>query len=420
MTDSVRRVIAWPAMRLPRLRDPASRSVSTPEAKGPGRPPSVLLLIALSAVSPLALNIFLPSMPAIGASFGVSYAVAQLILALYLAALAGSQPIIGTVSDRLGRRPVLLAGLVLFLIGSLVCALAPSIGVLLLGRVVQAVGGCAGLVLTRAMVRDLYGREQAASMIGYVTMGMAVVPMAAPAVGGFLEEWYGWRSTFWLLAIVGAAMLAAATLRLGETRRATEAREAPLLKSYAALLGSLPFWAYVLTSSFGSVVFFAFIAGGPYVMTEILHRSPSEYGLWGMTVSGGYILGNYLSGRYAVRIGTRRMNLFGNWVGLTGVALIAALFAAGFVQPFALFGPMFIVGIGNGVMLPSAIAGAVSVRPDLAGAAAGLSGTLQVGMGALVALLVGALLGSTPWPLVAVMLAGSVLAVMSFHLASRG
>ena len=388
----------------------------TPHGHGARARPPILLLVAVSAVSPLALNIFLPSLPRIGTSFGVSYAVVQLLLSLYLAALALAQLVIGTLSDRFGRRPVLLAGLALFLLGSLACALARDFTVLLLGRMVQAVGGCAGLVLSRAMVRDLFERERAASMIGYVTMGMAVVPMVAPAVGGFLDEGFGWRSSFWLLVGVGALMLALVALRLGETRRAG-GEPGGLLRGLPALLGSLPFWAYALTAAFASAMFFAFIAGGPYVMAEILGRGPSEYGLWAMAVSGGYILGNFFSGRYAMRFGVRRMIRMGNALCLAAVALMFLLLGVGLHHPATLFGPMFVVAMGNGVSLPSAIAGAVSVRPDLAGAAAGLAGTLQVGMGALVASAVGALLDRTAWPLAAAMLAGACLAVLSFALA---
>src|SRR5690606_11417779 len=154
----------------------------------------ILLLVAVAAVSPLGINIYLPSMPGMAADFGVDFAAIQLTLSLYLLTVAIGQLFIGPLSDRYGRRPVLLAGLAAFVLGSLLCLIAADIGLLLAGRVLQAVGGCAGITLSRAVVRDLYGREQAASMIGYVTMGMAVAPMLAPSIGGALDGVYGWQA----------------------------------------------------------------------------------------------------------------------------------------------------------------------------------------------------------------------------------
>ncbi|MFA7670371.1 MAG: MFS transporter, partial [Burkholderiaceae bacterium] len=163
----------------------------------------LLMLIAVAAVSPLGINLYLPSMPGMTVALGVDYAAVQFTLSVYLAAVALGQLVIGPISDRYGRRPVLLGGLIMFVLGSVVCMLAPSIGVLNVGRVIQALGGCAGIALSRAIVRDLYDRTQAASMIGYVTMGMAVAPMVAPTIGGLLEALHGWRAAFGFLALFG-------------------------------------------------------------------------------------------------------------------------------------------------------------------------------------------------------------------------
>lgn len=376
------------------------------------------MLVAVAAVSPLGINVYLPSMPGMARSLGVDFSTIQLTLSLYLAAVAIGQLVIGPLSDRLGRRPVLLSGLALFVLGSLICLAAPNIGVLILGRAVQAVGGCAGITLSRAIVRDLYGREQAASMIGYVTMGMAVAPMVAPTIGGVLEMLYGWRAAFVFLAAFGGLTLIVAARQLPETNhnRGSGGSARQLLHGYACLARSRPFWGYTLTTAFSTAVFFAFIAGAAYVMIDLMGRSPVEYGFYFATVSGGYILGNFLSGRFAARFGPDRMILAGTIVILAAVAAMAAAFAAGLMHPAALFAPMTFVGVGNGLVIPSGVAGAVSIKPNVAGAAAGLSGSFQIGFGALVAPVVGALLGATVWPLIAVMAGCALLTLFSVGL----
>jgi DHA1 family bicyclomycin/chloramphenicol resistance-like MFS transporter len=382
------------------------------------KPSFIALLIAASAVSPLGINMYLPSMPAMARAFGVDFATIQLTLSLYLTAMAVGQLIIGSLSDRFGRRPMLLIGLTVFVLGSFVCLTAQNVGLLIVGRVVQAIGGCAGITLSRAIIRDLYGRNQVASMIGYVTMGMAVAPMLAPTIGGVLETLYGWRASFLFLMVFGGLVLLAAYWQLHETNhnRGATGSVRHLVLSYLSLFRSHLFWGYTLAASFVSAVFFAFVAGAPYVMIELMGRSPAEYGFYFAIVPSGYILGNFSSGRFAGGVGPNRMILAGTCVTLTSVAGMAITFAMEVLHPLALFGPMFFIGLGNGLVLPSGIAGAVSVKPEAAGAAAGLSGSLQIGFGALVAPVVGATLNSTVWPLIAIMAVCSLLAIVSFGL----
>jgi DHA1 family bicyclomycin/chloramphenicol resistance-like MFS transporter len=386
------------------------------------KPSFIALLIAIAAVSPLGINVYLPSMPAMARALGVDFATIQLTLSLYLAAMALGQLIIGPLSDRFGRRPVLLIGLSVFIIGSFICFVAQNVGVLIFGRVVQAVGGTSGITLSRAIVRDLYGRNQVASMIGYVTMGMAVAPMIAPTIGGVLATLFGWRACFAFLMAFGSLALLFAFWRLSETNRHRESAETArqLVQGYASLFRSRLFWGYTLTTSFISAVFFAFVAGAPYVMIELMGRSPAEYGMYFAIVPSGYILGNFLSGRFAGRMGPNRMILAGTFMVLISIAVMAAAFGTGFVHPAALFGPTFLVGAGNGLVLPSGTAGAISVKPDLAGAAAGLAGSCQIGFGALVAPLIGAALDTTAWPLITVMAISSLCAIASFGLVAGG
>jgi DHA1 family bicyclomycin/chloramphenicol resistance-like MFS transporter len=381
-------------------------------------PGFIALLIAVSAVSPLGINMYLPSMPGMARALGVDFTTIQLTLSLYLGAMAVGQLVIGPLSDRFGRRPVLLIGLLTFVVGSAICLLAQSIGVLIFGRIVQAIGGCAGITLSRAIVRDLYGRNQVASMIAYVTMGMAVAPMIAPTIGGLLETFFGWRASFAFLIGFGGLALLFAYWRLNETNHSRSAGETvrQLLKGYGSLFRSRQFWGYTLVTSFVSAMFFAFLAGAPYVMIELLGRSPAEYGFYFALVPCGYMLGNFATGRIAGTMGPNRMILAGTMLSLASIAAMAALIAAGFLAPVALFGPMLFIGVANGLVLPSGIAGAVSVRPDLAGAASGLTGSLQIGFGALVAPIVGAALSSTVWPLIAIMAICSCLAIVSFAL----
>jgi MFS transporter, DHA1 family, multidrug resistance protein len=382
------------------------------------KPGFIALLIAVSAVSPLGINMYLPSMPGMARALGVDFTTIQLTLSLYLGAMALGQLIIGPLSDRFGRRPVLLIGLLTFVAGSFICLSAQNIGVLIFGRIVQALGGCAGITLSRAIVRDLYGRNQVASMIAYVTMGMAVAPMIAPTIGGLLETFFGWRASFAFLIGFGGLALVFAYRRLRETNHSRAGREPvrELIQGYGSLFRSRQFWGYTLVTSFVSAMFFAFLAGAPYVMIELLGRSPAEYGFYFAMVPCGYILGNFTTGRMAATMGPNRMILAGALLSLASIAAMAALIGSGFLSPVALFGPMLFIGVANGLVLPSGIAGAVSVRPDLAGAASGLSGSFQIGSGALVAPVVGAALSSTVWPLIVIMTICSLLAIASLTL----
>ncbi|RPI41740.1 MAG: MFS transporter, partial [Hyphomicrobiaceae bacterium] len=244
----------------------------------------------------------------------------------------------------------------------------------------------------------------------------------APTIGGVLATLFGWRACFAFRMAFGSLALLFAFWRLSETNRHRESAETArqLVQGYASLFRSRLFWGYTLTTSFISAVFFAFVAGAPYVMIELMGRSPAEYGMYFAIVPSGYILGNFLSGRFAGRMGPNRMILAGTFMVLISIAVMAAAFGTGFVHPAALFGPTFLVGAGNGLVLPSGTAGAISVKPDLAGAAAGLAGSCQIGFGALVAPLIGAALDTTAWPLITVMAISSLCAIAPFGLVAGG
>lgn len=377
-------------------------------------PPHITTLIFATATGALAMNVFLPSLPAMARYFGTDYAVMQLAVSLHLAATALLQLVIGPLSDRYGRRPVLLGAFTVFLVGTFAAVFAPTVEALLACRLLQAFS-VAGFALSRAIVRDTTGPDEAASRIGYITMGMALVPMVGPMIGGLLDEIYGWQATFWLTLGFGLVAFLVIFLDLGETNWHRSPSFLAQFRAYPELLSSRRFWGYTLTAAFTSGAFFAFLGGGPFVSTEMLGLSPSRYGFYFALISVGYMLGNFLTGRYSRRIGLNRMMLFGNMIAVVGMSLSILLFASGLNHPIALFGPAFFTGVGNGMSLPSANAGIVSVRPHLAGSASGLGGAMQIGGGAVMAVLAGAWLtvDSGPYPLLAVMVLSSFGATLA-------
>ncbi|MTI42355.1 Bcr/CflA family efflux MFS transporter [Roseibium hamelinense] len=375
------------------------------------RTPSLGVLIAISTVSPVAINIYLPSLAGMVTAFDTTAAQIQLTMSLFLVAVAVAQLIVGPLSDRYGRRPVVIAGMALFVAGSALCLMAPDVETLIFARMVQAVGGCTGLVLGRAIVRDLYERDRAAGMIGYVTMGMTVGPMAAPALGGLLDSEFGWRGGFYMMLVMGGAVLMAAIVNLHETnhQRSATGGLGGLLRNYRTLAKEKLFWAYALTAMFTSSVYFSYLGGAPFIAADVLGMGAAEMGLYFMFVAAGYIIGNGISGRITERVGVVRMILAGSLAPSLAVFFVGLAIYVDWLHPLTLFLPMFFVGLGNGICLPSAISGAVSARPELAGAAAGLSGSMQVGFGALTSALVAWAVSETMWPgsvwpMVAVML----------------
>jgi len=385
-----------------------------------GSPPHITTLVLATSVGSLAMNVFLPSLPGMARYFQTDYAYVQLAVSLYLGATAVLQLLIGPASDRFGRRPLMLVCFLVFLIGTVAAIFAPTIEILLGCRVLQAFA-VAGVVLSRAIVRDTVGASEAASRMGYITMGMAVVPMIGPMIGGFLDEIYGWKAAFVLTLAFGVVAFAVVYFDLGETNRRRTSGLAAQFATYPALLRSPLFWSYSLTAAFTSGAFFAFIGGGPLVATDMLGLAPSGYGVYFGIISAGYIVGNFLSGRFSGRVGVNRMTLAGGVIASVGVLISICLFALGLYHPLSLFGPALFLGVGNGITLPNANAGIVSIRPDLAGSASGLGGALQIGGGALLSVLAGALLSpdSGPYPLLFVMLFSSTAAIFTAFFVMR-
>jgi MFS transporter, DHA1 family, multidrug resistance protein len=378
-----------------------------------GKNPRLTSLMIVAAVSPLAINIFLPSIPKLVDYFKTDYATASLGLSLFLAAMSVLQLIIGPLSDKYGRRPILIGGILMFLGGTIICLLAPTITVFLFGRLVQAFA-VAGIVLSRAIVRDLVSREKSASAIGYVTMGMAVAPMIGPAIGGLLDELYGWQASFILLGILGAIALVFVVTNIPETNANRGAPMKSQLANYRLLIATPAFWLYALTGSTAAGVFFGFLGGAPALASGPLGLSPSSYGLWFAITAFGYLVGNFISGRFSERQGIRRMIIMGTLIALAGCSMPFLLFPTLGVSSLALFGPMLLVGVGNGMALPSTTAAAVSVRPEAAGAASGLIGALQTAFGAILSSVCGVVVagGTAPVAFAAVIFGVGIVSVV--------
>lgn len=373
------------------------------------------LLVAVTALGPLSMQIFVPSLPAIQDDFGVAAGTAQLALSLSVFAIAVAMLGYGPLADRLGRRPAMIGGAAVFLIGSALCALAPTVPVLIVGRIIQAAGGAAGMVLARAMVRDLYDRDDSARVIAYLTMAMVVAPMVAPAIGGVLNDLFGWRAIFVFTGAVGVVVAVLVLARLPETRTGSGRGFNPLA-GFGRLLRSPLFYGYALNSAFSIAIFFTFIAGMPYVMVRVLGRPATEYGLWFIVVSAAFMAGNFVTARIGHRFGVDRMIVIGSVLGLLGTLIAAGLVAAGIWTPGALFLPASLFAFANGLAQPNAMAAAVSVHPEIAGAAAGLSGFLQMATAAVASQTIGALQDGTPYPVVVQMVTMAALALAAIGL----
>ena len=375
--------------------------------------PAIALLVAVTAVNPMALNIYVPSMPSVQQAFGAPASLVQLTLSLGFIGTAMIQLIIGPLSDQLGRRPVLLSGLIMSVLASIFCTFSPDLNSLIVGRVIQTAGATSGLVLGRAIVRDIHEPSEAASMLGYVTMGMAMAPMIAPTLGGALDDLWSWRAGFAFSSVFSAIVLISAWYALPETAPniGRKPSVSAMLSDYLQLMRIRTFWLFTVISALVTGTFFALLGGAPYVSHEIFHISPTQYGLYFMFIAVGYALGNFLSGRYASRKGIYRMLRAGAWVVLSACLTTIAFSLAGIETPLTLFGPAFFVGVGNGLTLPSGVAGIVSGLPRLAGSASGLSGSFLTLIAAIFSYFVTFMISDSVLPL-SLFMSGSALVAL--------
>lgn len=380
-------------------------------------PPHISTLILLAGNSALSLNLFLPSLPGMAVYFDTEYRLIQLSVALYLVMNAGLQVIIGPISDKFGRRTMLLWALTFYCLATLGCVFAPNVTFFLIMRMLQAVIAVA-MVLSRAIVGDIYSKDRAASMLGYVTMGMAVIPMIAPAIGGIMEELFGWKANFWLLSGFGLLTMWLVWKDLGETSAPSGNTLWGQFREYPELMKSPRFWGYCLAVAFSSGAFFAYLGGAPFVATNVYGLSPSEMGLYFAAPSIGYFIGNWFTGAYAARFGVNRLILSGTLIATLGMIASLITSYSDFASALTFFSFMTAIGIGNGLTISNGTAGMLSVRPHLAGTASGLGGAIMIGGGAAFSAIAGALLvpGSGAQPLIWLMLTTSILSLTAIIL----
>lgn len=354
-------------------------------------PPHLATLILLPAVSVLSLNMFLPSLAQIAADFGAEYATVSLALGGYLAVTAIVQLVVGPVSDRIGRRPVLLAALTSFSLASVACALASDVWTFLVFRMFQG-GIISGYALSLAIVRDTTSERKAAGLIGYISMTMAIAPLLGPMLGGLLETVFGWRANFYFYAGCGLVLLVICWIDLGETKQANAQHPSAPTESLRSLLKERLFWAYSLCTTFSTGAFYIFLTGAPLVAASEFGVSTAHLGVYIGTITAGFMAGSFLSGRLAPRHDPLTMMLAGRLTACAGLTVGLAAMAAGHMSPIIFFGSTVFVGLGNGLTMPSSNTSAMSVRSHLAGSAAGLNGALVVAGGAILTSLTGLIL----------------------------
>jgi DHA1 family bicyclomycin/chloramphenicol resistance-like MFS transporter len=364
-------------------------------------PSFALALASISLIGPLAVHLFLPAIPAVKAALGLSDALAQLTFSIALFGMACATLVYGSLSDRYGRRPVLLSGLVLFLIGSAISAMTTSVLALVLGRLVQAVGAGCGITLGRAIAQDVYGRDRLVKAIAYLTMAYTIGPMIAPLVGGILIDAFGWRSVFGFALALGVVIALGAYAAVFETRPpAPENRSGGnVLRNYAELLRHARFTAFVLQSGFVSGTFLATATAASSLLKDMLHRPSTEFGLYFLLFPFGLLAGNFVSSRIGNRVANETMVLAGSLILLAAVATQSSLLLSGDVTPLTLFAPAFFITMAQGISLPYAQSAAMATNPKLAGTAAGVGVFVQNFCGAAFAQLYGLLADGTPGPL---------------------
>jgi DHA1 family bicyclomycin/chloramphenicol resistance-like MFS transporter len=373
------------------------------------------------AIGSLSIDMALPSLPATAQALGAQPATVQLTVTLFLAGFALAQLIHGPLSDRIGRRRVLLGGLVVYVAGGLACWAAPSARLLVLARVLQALGAGSGPVIGRAVIRDLYEPARAARVLGYMGTAMALTPILAPIVGGVLHVAFGWRAVYLALATCGAVFLGIATLVVPETNRRRDPdalRPGHLATNAADLLGDRGFLGYVLVVALMFGGQFAFISGSAFVLIEVLAVPPDVYGLCFGLVAFGIMTGSFLAARLAGRMGIDRLIAAGTGLGAIAGCLMAALAWSGVFAVSAVIGPMYVFAVGLGVVLPTAIAGAIGPFPRTAGLASAVLGFLQLTAAAAYGTVVGRFYDGTPVPM-AMAIAVAGLAAAGAHRLTR-
>lgn len=338
------------------------------------------LITGCMMLQPLSTDLYLPSLPHLATAFAVDAAAIQQTLTFFVAGFGGAQLISGPLSDRFGRRPVLLGGLSLYVLASLGCALAPTLSLLVTGRFLQALGCCTAVVVSRAIVRDAYDPAEGARVIAKASSMLSIAPLLGPIAGGYLQVSFGWRAAFFTVAACSLALLLATVTHLTETnqRRNPEAtRPSRLLAIYRDVMRTPAFWAYTVPGALSYSGIFLFISGSSVVLIKVLGVATQHYGyMFAMGVIG-YLTGTLLCRRMLPTHGIQTTLATGTAIGFGGGLLFLALVLAGVHHWSVVVIAQFMVMGAHGFNFPCAQAGSVAPFPDRAGAAAGLFGALS-------------------------------------------
>jgi DHA1 family bicyclomycin/chloramphenicol resistance-like MFS transporter len=372
-------------------------------------------LVVAYGLGPMATQILTPAVPFVHRDFDISMAAAQTLISLAFMTIAGMTLVYGPLSDRFGRRPVILAGTALFCIGSTVAGFAPSAEILVLGRMLQAAGSAAGLTLTRTIIHDVYGRENSGQVLSYLTTAMIFVPMLSPTAGGILLDHVGWRAIFGVCVIFGLIALSLLAVRLPETirERRCDLGLRQTAGNFRALLSDPAYMGPALFFGCVMAALFATQAAIPYLMVEVLGDSATEYGVWFGVLCAFYVAGNYISGRWGKRIGAARL-IFLSGSGCLAAAL-AGLGAVGVLEWSAalLFVPSVVLYFCGAVAIAPVQAQAVAAQPQHAGSASGLMSAMQMVIGAAVVQAIGFTHNGTPYPMYLALIGCSTVAFLA-------
>ncbi len=403
-------------------RRPIVVGVTDDDGLPPSARPPIGLLMTMVLAGVLAINVYVPALPEISRTLDASPTEIQLTLTVFLVAFGLAQLVLGPMSDRYGRRPVLLWGTALFVVANIVCALAFTIEALLIGRVLQAFGACAGSVVTRALVRDAWGRDGSASIMGFLTLSISLGAAVSPLIGGQLAAHFGWTAGFWFLAAVGAIPVIIGIFRLPETNRHI-GRSMSILRiatDLRRLCAYPPYLGYCMSVGAMNGMFFVFLGSAPFVLIVNLGMPPDVFGVFMLVMVAGSLIGAAVAARYGSRPWGDRLLAVGTLCSLVGGILIAAIGFAGWTSIPGVIAPLFLVGLGNGGMMPIAGARAVGLAPKLAGTASAGFGAIQLAGGAIGTVVAGLLPHTTQGPMGAGMIAFALIGLASTALTRRG
>jgi MFS transporter, DHA1 family, multidrug resistance protein len=391
----------------------------SPRDEGSPVPGYRILLLTLTMTSSLGMvasTIYVPSIPAIAGTFATSIARVQLTFVAYLLAFAASMLVLGPLSDRYGRRRTIICGLGLTIISSIACAASPTIDFLIAARVVQGFGACAGLVVGRAVTREVWGREAAARVIAGRAIAATLMQAFAPVLGGYLQGWFGWRCNFAVIAGIACVAMALVTRYVPEGRAviASASRTEGILAGYRTLIGTRRFLSYGFTAAGSHAGFHIFAAGAPAVLIVGFGIPPEDYGFYASLPPMGFLIGSFLSNRLTQKLGIDSLITIGCTVLIPAASIMVTLALLGLTNPYAVIGPMMLICCGSGLITPNATAGSLGVNAGIAGTASGLGSFMQMSGAASATALLSLGPSGSPLMLASIIALAGLFAVIAF------